>query len=59
MKEYILQRIATLKSENTIVRFPIEKTIFDRPGRPVFQIKTDHEEKLEKDRESYFDYWRV
>ena len=58
MKEYIMQRIATLKSENRVVRFPIEQTIFDRPSRPVVQIKTDYEEKLEKGRESYFDYWR-
>ena len=51
MKEYIMQRIATLKSENKVIRFPIEKTI-------VYQIRTKEEQKIEKGRESYFDYWR-
>jgi hypothetical protein len=54
MKEYILERIATLKSENKVVRFPIEKTI-----STGFQIRTKQEQKIERGRESYFDYWGI
>lgn len=72
MQKYILERIASMKSNN-VIRFPIEKRINMRGSyngiTSGFQpddvgsipsprsIKTQEEIKLEQERQSYFDYW--
>ena len=55
MKEYILQRISSLKGESNVVQFPIERVINERIN-PSFMTKD--EKKLEEGRGYYFDYWR-
>ena len=55
MKEYILQRISSLKGESNVVQFPIERVINEKFNSSLL---TEEERELEKGRESHFDYWR-
>ena len=55
MKEYILQRIASLKGESNVVQFPIERVVNEK-FNPSFMTKGERE--IEEGRQLYFDYWR-